>query len=198
MNYSNNMPGQISLYDLMKHEKPKKDRLLKVGDKIGRVVLGECLKGTVTEVEGLPDYPFYRTTRGCYSYEEGLRSIEDLEKEAEEARRKYITIEPKGLTDRITVEYFPRDGDGAVLNAQLGIYEGNMLFWKYNMTYSFLEPYSDLKKLRKEYEKHKKCMLEEDGARGYKLLSHELPIERLYWSSSRKRYASAGYTQYNP
>lgn len=198
MNYDNNIPGQVSIYDLIKPEKPKKDKLLKVGDKIGRVVLGELRIATVTAVEGLPDYPFYRTTRACYSYEEGLKSIEELKKEAEEARVKYITIEPKGLTERITVEYPPREGDGRVLTAQLGIYDGSWLFWRYNMTYSFLEPYEDPKKLEKDYAKHKERMLEEDGHRGYTLLDHELPIERLYWSNSRKAYASAEYVRNNP
>ena len=192
------IPGQMNLNELLKLGKPKKDKLLKVGDRIGRVVLGECYTATITAVEGLPDWPFYRTTRGCYSYEEGLRSIEELEKEAEEARLKYITIEPKGLTERITVQYPPRECDGRVLTAQLGIYDGSWLFWRYNLTYSFLEPFEDPKKLKKEYEKHKKRMLEEDGHRGYALLDHELPIERLYWSGSRKAYASAEYTIHNP
>lgn len=198
MNYDNNIPGQMSIYELIKPDKPKKDKLLKVGDKIGRVVLGELRIATVTAIEGLPDYPFYRTTRACYSYEEGLRSIAELKKEAEEARHKYITIEPKGLTERVSVKYPPRECDGAVLTAQLGIYDGSWLFWRYNMTYSFLEPYVDQKKLKKDYEKRKRRMLEEDGHRGYTLLDHELPIERLYWSNSRKAYASAEYVRNNP
>lgn len=198
MNNNNYIPGQMNIYNYLKNEKPRKDKPLKVGDKIGRVVLGECRIATVTAIEGLPDYPFYRTTRACYSYEEGLRSIEELKKEAEEARLKYITIEPEGLTERITVQYPPREGDGRVLTAQLGIYDGSWLFWRYNMTYSFLEPYEDLKKLKKAYAAHKKRMLEEDGHRGYTLLDDELPIERLYWSSSRKAYASAEYVRNNP
>ena len=98
------IPGQMNLNELLKPEKPKKDKLLKVGDRIGRVVLGECYTATITAVEGLPDWPFYRTTRGCYTYEEGLKSIEVLEKEAEEARLKYITIEVKN--SKITIDRF--------------------------------------------------------------------------------------------
>lgn len=55
---------QLSLFDLINSQKPKptiKTEVLKVGDKIGRVVLGECRIATITEVEGLPYYPFYRT-----------------------------------------------------------------------------------------------------------------------------------------
>lgn len=59
------MNEQLSIFDFLKQQKPQK--ILSVGDKIGRVVLGECRIATITKVEGLPDYPFYRTTNGCYS-----------------------------------------------------------------------------------------------------------------------------------
>ena len=39
----------------------EKMHLLKVGDKIGRLVLGEVRIATVTGVEGLPFFPFYIT-----------------------------------------------------------------------------------------------------------------------------------------
>ena len=187
------VPGQINLADMgVIPVLPKLNGLLPVGAEIGRVILGECYTATVTGIEGLPRYPFYRTDKGCYSYEEGLRDIEELKREAEEARKNYTTIEPRGLFKRITVEYMPRECDGRVLTAQLGIY-GTMLFWKESCTYSFLEPYDDLGKLRKEYERHLRNILEVDGKRGYSFLADELPIERLYWSKSKYLYASPRY-----
>ena len=147
----------LSIFDFLKMQEPapKPQRILSVGDKIGRVVLGECRIATITEVEGNDRYGFYRTDRCCYSIEEGYRDIPDLIAEAEENRKKYKTIIPQNLSERITVEYEPRDCDGKILWAQIGII-GNMLFWKKDVTYQFLEPYKNEKKLRKEYEKHRK------------------------------------------
>lgn len=65
---------QMDLFDFLpKSDKPKdKSKLLNIGDKIGRVVLGELRMAKVIEIEGLPLYPFYRTDSGCcYSYKEG-------------------------------------------------------------------------------------------------------------------------------
>lgn len=150
--------GQYSIFDYLMDDPPERNQgcILSVGDKVGRVVLGECRVATVTEIEGLPDYPFYRTDRGvCYSVEEGYKSIEELTAIAEAERGKYKTIIPENLTERITVEYEPRQCDGVILWAQIGIL-GNMLFWKEDITYQFLIPFDSKKKLRKEYEKHKK------------------------------------------
>lgn len=146
------MNEQLSIFDFLKQQKPQK--ILSVGDKIGRVVLGECRIATITKVEGLPDYPFYRTTNGCYSVKEGMTPVEELIRIAEQERTKYKTIIPKGLSERITVEYKSRH-TGAILWAQIGILE-NMLFWKEEVTYQFLEPYDSEKKLRRAYEDHKK------------------------------------------
>ena len=67
----------VSIFELLKPNEEKK-QLLNVGDKIGRVVLGECRIATVTAVEGLPDYPFYRTdNHGCYNYSEGLKILKN-------------------------------------------------------------------------------------------------------------------------
>ena len=188
--------GQMSIFDFLTPEKkPEKPRkILFVGDKSGKVILGECYVATITKVEGLPDYPFYRTDRGCYGIKEGEKSIEELERIAEKERLKYKTIIPRGLSERITVEYEPRESDGRVLWAQIGII-GNMLFWKENITYQFLEPYDSEKKLRKEYEKHKKRILEDTYSK-YKILEKEKQMERLYWSK-RGFYASAEYVETN-
>lgn len=135
--------------DIFSFLQPKEEiqikQTLSVGDKIGRIVLGEVRIATITEVEGLPYYPFYRTDSGvCYSYEEGLQSIDELIQTADRERKKYKTIVPWNLSERITVEYEPRKGDGKILWAQIGIFE-NMLFWKEDMTYQFCIPFDDEK-----------------------------------------------------
>lgn len=190
------MNGQLSIFDFMHEEKPKRKfgRILSVGDKIGRVVLGECRIATITKVEGLPDYPFYHTDRACYSVEEGYRDIEELTAIAEAERSKYKTIIPQNLTDRITVEYEPRECDGQVLWAQIGIID-NMLFWKEDVTYQFLEPYGNEKKLRKEYEKHKNNILHDTYSK-YRIVDDEKPMHRLYWSN-HGFYADAEYVKTN-
>ena len=189
--------GQMSIFDFLAPEKkPEKPRkILSVGDKIGKVVLGECYVATITEVEGLPNHPFYRTDAGiCYYPENGEKSVEELERIAEKERLKYKTIIPRGLSEKITVEYEPRESGERVLWAQIGII-GNMLFWKENITYQFLEPYDSEKKLRKEYEKHKKRMLEDTYSK-YEILEEEKPMERLYWSR-HGFYAMAEYVETN-
>lgn len=190
------MEGQLSIFDFLKTQEPvpKPQRILSVGDKIGRVVLGECRIATITEVEGNERYRFYRTDQCCYSIEEGYRDIPDLIAEAEENRKKYKTIIPKDLSERITVEYEPRDCDGKILWAQIGII-GNMLFWKEDVTYQFLEPYEDEKKLKKEYEKRRKNIMEQTCQK-YRILEEEKPMRRLYWSN-HGFYADAEYVEHN-
>lgn len=188
--------GQYSIFDFLTVT-PKREfgHILSVGDKVGRVVLGECRVATVTEIKGLPDYPFYRTDRGvCYSVEEGYKSIEELTAIAEAERGKYKTIIPENLTERITVEYEPRQRDGVILWAQIGIL-GNMLFWKKDITYQFLVPFNSEKKLMKEYEKHKKTILEDKYSK-YRILDEEKPMRRLYWSR-HGFYADAEYVEHN-
>ena len=124
------MYRQLDIFDLLSSNKSEQNlgRVLSVGDKIGRVVLGECRIATIAEVEGNERYRSYRTTeQNCYSIEEGYRDIPDLIAEAEENRKKYKTIIPKNLSERITVEYAPRGCDGKILWAQIGIID-NMLF----------------------------------------------------------------------
>ena len=192
------MNEQLNIFDYMQSIQPKepKNHILSVGDKIGRVVLGECVVATIERVEGLPNYPFYRTDKCCYTYEEGLQDIQELCRIAEENRKNYKTIVPLDLSERLTVEYVPREFDGVVLWAQIGIID-NMLFWKEDMTYQFLIPYEDEKKLRKEYNKHKENMLEYFGKpRDYRILEQEHPMRRLYWSS-HGFYADAEYVKHN-
>lgn len=194
------MYEQLSLFDAIYSPEPEIKRprkILSVGDKIGRVVLGECRIATITKVEGLPNYPFYRTDRGvCYSVKEGEKSIDELLSIAEENRKKYKTIIPQNLSERFTVEYEPRECDGVVLWAQIGILD-NMLFWKEDATYQFLEPYESEKKLMKEYNKHKQNILEDFGGRmKYRIVEQEHPMRRLYWSN-HGFYADAEYVETN-
>ena len=113
----------------------------------------------------MPDCHYYKSGRtarlSILSYnkrmlfwKEGMTPVEELIRIAEQERTKYKTIIPKGLSERITVEYKSRH-TGAILWAQIGILE-NMLFWKEEVTYQFLEPYDSEKKLRRAYEDHKK------------------------------------------
>ena len=170
------------------------DNIRAIGEKVGRVVLGECRVATITSVEGSGKYLFYRTSRGgCYDYAEGLRDIAELEREAEANRPNYKTIIPENLDECITVE-FTAKYCGMRYWAQVGIMD-NMLFWKESCTYQFLEPYSDPKKLRKEYNRRKTRILgyEEYGER-FRIMRAEHPMERLYWSK-HGFYATAEYVK---
>lgn len=187
---------QMNIFSYMQQEKEKQiehNCILSVGDKIGKNVLGETRIATIEKVEGLPNHPFYRTdVHGCYSYEDGLQDIESLLREAEEERKKYKTIIPCNLSERITVEHEPRNG--VVLWAQIGIYEG-MLFWKEKCTYQFCVPFDSEKKLMKEYKKRKENIL--DGTYGaVRVLEEEKPMNRLYLSS-HGFYADAEYVAFN-
>lgn len=193
--------GQISFDDLMQENRAKEaakelTNIRSVGDLVGRVVLGELRTATVTKVEGLPFYPFYRTdSGGCYSYKEGLADLEELRKQAEKNRRQYETIEPKNLERRITVKYPPLCPGGGTLWAQVGIFQG-MLFWKESMTYQFLQQCKNEKELNREYEKHKKQILEEFGGSAV-IVEGEHPMRRLYRSKAANGYADAEYVKFN-
>lgn len=189
------MYEQISLFDRVEKPEPK-PHLRAVGEKIGRVVLGECRIATITEVEGGPKFPFYRTdSGGCYSYKDGLKDVKELIREAEQVRMKYDTIEPHDLEQRLTVVYPPRECDGAVLWAQIGIFQG-MLFWKESMTYQFLERYENDKKLMKEYKEHKEKILSDFGCTAI-VVPDEHEMRRLYASKCANGYADAEYVVYN-
>lgn len=191
---------QLTFDDLMQERKAAKEKsfpgLRQVGDTVGKVVLGELRTATVTKVEGLPYYPFYRTdSGGCYSYEEGLDNLEELRQQAEENRRQFEIIEPKNLERRLTVERPPTHPGGGTLWAQIGIFQG-MLFWKESITYQFLEYCKNEKELNKKYEEHKKRILEEFGGKAV-VVPNEHPMRRLYRSKCANGYADAEYVQYN-
>lgn len=186
--------GDINLnVDDLLEANEEKMHLLKVGDKIGRIVLGEVRIAIVTAVEGLPFFPFYRTDKNsAYSYAEGLEDIEELKIKAEKERKKYKTIIPEGLEKRITVRY--KTKEGRYLWAQIGIYK-DMLYWKESMTYQFLEIYKNKNELVKEYKKHEKNILKDFKI--YEVLSNEIKMDRLYFSKKINGYASAEYVMLN-
>lgn len=197
---------QMTIYDYAAQNQASDDlpemvyHPLSVGEKIAKVVLGECRIATITKVEGMPLYPFYRTDRGiCYSYEDGLQNIDKLIAQAEGVRKNYSTIIPEKLQNRLTVRYDPygpiRQGGWA----QLGTLEINgthFLYWKELMTYQFLEPYTDRKKLKKEYKKHRENILHDINEIPYTILDEEVPMERLYWSDHAGRFATAEFTSF--
>lgn len=192
------LDGQISFSELIsqdKAENPSLNGLRAVGDLIGRRILGEVRTAHITEIEGLPYFPFYRTDSGsCYDVKEGYTSIEELERQAEAERTKYKTIVPENLTDRITWQY-TRGTDNRVLWAQIGIMDG-MLFWKDYITYQFLEPYDTPKKLKKAYDAKKKEIEEHMQVCGACPEDEEHPMRRLYWSV-HGFYADAEYVKTN-
>lgn len=190
------LDGQISFSELppVRTESPNLNGLRAVGDLIGRRVLGEVRTAHITEIEGLPHFPFYRTdSGGCYDVKEGYTSIEELERQAVAERVKYKTIVPENLTDRITWQY-TRGSNNRVLWAQIGIMDG-MLFWKDDVTYQFLKPY-DTQRLKKAYNAKKKEI--EDGMNicHAKMIKDEHPMRRLYWSR-HGFYADAEYVEAN-
>ena len=80
-----------------------------VGDTVGRLVLAECEEAMVTKVEGLPNHPFYRTSRGiCYSYEEGAASVDEAHRKELLENSGIITTEaPEHSMSRL---YWSRHG----------------------------------------------------------------------------------------
>ena len=177
-------------------EEPKYNRL-NVGDKIGNLVLGEVIIGTIYKVEGNEKHFFYRTDKGCFNPNDRT-DFEQMEKEAEEIRKQYKTIEIDKFDKFFAIEYPPRECDGHILNAMVGIYKG-MLFWKEDYTYQFLEPVKNLEKayndkiLRITHD-----TFGEKKERNYKVLDNPLPVKRLYYSNSSKLYSEAQYVLFNP
>ena len=125
---------------------------LEVGTRIARLILGEIEEATILAAEGSGKYRFYRTDRHiCYDAEESRTDIEQMQTEAEAIRQQYETLEvdTEKIDSLFYIEYAPREVDGRILNAFVGIYN-NMLLWKSDITFQFLEPKKDLKKAYKE------------------------------------------------
>ena len=177
-------------------EEPKYNRL-NVGDKIGNLVLGEVIIGTIYKVEGNEKHFFYRTDKGCFNPNDRT-DFEQMEKEAEEIRKQYKTIEIDKFDKFFAIEYPPRECDGHILNAMVGIYKG-MLFWKEDYTYQFLEPVKNLEKAYNDkFLRITHDTFGEKKERNYKVLDNPLPVKRLYYSNSSKLYSEAQYVLFNP
>lgn len=177
--------GQIGMFEYMEslqvHDEITVPRH-KIGDIIGRLVLGEVEKGQIYEIEGNEKHFFYRTKVGCFNKEEGSLDIEALEREAEKLRKDYNTIFPFPLEKKVSIIYSPRKCDGYVLKAQLGIYQG-MLYWKEAYTYEFLEPYNSEKELMNAYKKRLDNMTKKNiNEDKWEEVEEYIPIGRLYWS----------------
>lgn len=118
--------------------------------------------------------------------------------EAEQTRKQYKTIEIDKFDKFFAVKYPPRECDGKVLYAMVGIFQ-DMLFWKHDVTYQFLEK---PKNLEKEYKKHIKEITHrypwDKEECEYEILNKPLPTKRLYYSNSRGCYADARYVLNNP
>lgn len=191
------MYEQLSLFDLLKpgEENPGLKKL-SVGDKIGRIVLGEVETGVIYKVEGNDKHFFYWTDKGCFNPTDRT-DFKQMETEAREIRKRYETIEIDRFDKFFAVEYPPRDCDGRVLYAMAGAYNG-MLFWKEEITYQFLEP---VKNLEKEYAKKIHDITHnwfDQSEREYKVLNNPIETKRLYFSKARGVYAEANYVLYNP
>lgn len=193
--------GQINIMDYLRQQEPPKYKRLTVGTLIGRVILGEVEKAVITKVEGNDRLFFYRTDSGsCYDVSEAETDMDKLQRIADENRRGRKVIEYYPLTDRVTVSYSPRWEGGCTTYGQVGIYK-NMLYWKDDCSYEFLEPYDNEKKLKKAYKEKLDIITGKDGFNDWKaqdltMLEHQLPMTRLYWSRSGI-YASARYVQTN-
>ena len=192
--------GQLSIFDFLNSETPKENpkipKRLNIGDKVGRVVLGDVIIGTIYAIEGNDVNFFYRTDKGCFNAE-CRTDIEQMQIEAEEVRKQFDTIVIDKFDKFFAVEYPPRECDGHIMYAMVGIYKG-MLFWKEDYTYQFLETVKNVEKAYKE--KVFKITHEWYGdkqERDYKVLENPIPVKTLYYSNSRKCYAEAGYVEHN-
>lgn len=186
----------FSILEVYKEPEEPKCKRLNVGDRIGRLVLGEVEIGTIYKIEGNEKHFFYRTDKGCFDQQDRT-DFEQMEKEAEEIRKQYKTIKIDKFDKFFAVEYPPRECDGYIMRAMVGIYQC-MLFWKEDYTYQFLEPVKNLEKAYndKVFNITHDC-IGEKKEREYKILDKPLPVKRLYYSNSRKIYSEAGYVQYN-
>lgn len=191
------MYKQMDIFDFLKPQEVEKEKVnrLRVGDYIGKLVLGEVRKGKITKIEGNDHYFFYWTDNGIFSMHDRT-DFNQMEAEATEIRKKYITIEIDYFDKFLAVEYPPRKSDGRVLYAMVGIFN-DMLFWKEDMTDQFLELPKNLEKAYKE-----KCfritheLYGEKEKRQYKVLDEPIPTRRLYWSKYGF-YADAEYVKNN-
>lgn len=182
----------FSFLNIPQNEIQSQNRL-SVGDYVGRLVLGEVEIGKIYEVEGNGTHIFYRTNLGCFNAD-ARTDFEQMQREAEEIRKQYKTIEIDRFDQFFAIEYPPTHVDDVALCAMVGIYK-DMLFWKEDITYQFLEKSKNLKKAYKD--KVFKITHNWHGEEfKYKVLDKPIPIHRLYWSKEGF-YADARYVEAN-
>ena len=188
------MQGQLDIFSYLEQHKESNSRL-HVGDYIGRLVLGEVVKGKITKIEGNNTHFFYRTDSGRCFNSNDRTDFEQMEQEAQEIRKQYRTIEIDKFDRFYSVQYPPRKSDGRVLYAMVGIYNG-MLYWKEDITYQFLEAVNNIEKAYKD----KVFLITHNwwdkAPREYTKLEEPIQTERLYWSR-HGFYASAQYVETN-
>ncbi len=166
-----------------------------VGDRIGRLVLGEIEAGRITEVVGDERNFFYRTDRGCFGAD-GRTDFAQMEREAEEIRKRHRTIEIDSFDRFLAVEYPPAARGRKPAHAMAGVFRG-MLFWKEECTFQFLEPVKDIEKAyRKKVHDITHCNWGSREGREYTVLAGPIKTDRLYWSR-HGFYASARYVEVN-
>lgn len=191
------MLGQLTIGDYLKslEPQPKDSPKFKAGDVVGVRTLGDVDLYTIRAVEGSPGYWLYRTDFHYIDSAKASFDIDRLRREAAEVRKEYETIEisPYDLTERVTIAYAPRVYDGCIMHAQIGIY-GNMLFWKEDCTYQFLEPHKTKQSLKNAYKRHYKKMTED--WQEFNMVDEPIPIKRLYWSR-KGFYTDARYVEFN-
>lgn len=193
------MYEQLDIFSFLQEQdkisKQADQQRLNIGDYIGRLVLGEVEKGRIEKVEGNDKYFFYRTDRGCFNASDRT-DFDQMEREAEEIRKQYRTIEIDRFERFFAVKYPPRECDGAVLYAMAGIFNG-MLFWQEELTYQFLKPEKDLEKAYKNkiHEITHECWGDQKE-KEYMILSEPIRTNRLYWSR-HGFYADARYVEMN-
>ncbi len=168
---------------------------LRVGDRIGRLVLGEVETGRITEVVQNGRDFFYRTDRGCFT-DSDRTDFAQMEREAEEIRKRHRTIEIDGFDRFLAVEYLPEGQVRKPTHAMAGIFRG-MLFWKEECTFQFLKPVRDIEKA---YQKKVHDIIHRNwgsrGEREYTVLTEPIKTNRLYWSR-HGFYADARYVEVN-
>ena len=167
---------------------------LKAGDQIATVCLGEYYIATINT----PENGYYRMgqTRYCW-YPKDIMTVKDAIRKAEEEREKYYTIVPENLTELYHMEYV-REIDGYHMWGQIGYYE-DMLFWKHECTYQFLEKRGKLtdRNWKKLYAGHMDDLAGRAGFSHGKQVYEEHPMDRLYLCADGTTYASADYAMRN-
>lgn len=143
---------------------------------------------------------FIALTKGFCFDRSDRTDFEQMEREAEEIREQHKTLEikPDDFEKFFAVKYPPRECDGHILYAMVAIYQ-DMLFWKEEVTYQFLEKPKDLEKAYKEKAKRITHMYSfDEDERAYEVLDEPIQIHRLYYSKSRDLHADAKYVLNNP